>query len=268
MKKSPVDNYPAIILCGGKGTRLSEETSLKPKPLVEIGGKPILWHIMKIYSYYGVNRFILALGYKGDQIKQYFYNYKITGADFSLKMDTGHDIEYLNHSDEKAWEIVFVDTGEDTLKGGRIKRVEKYINSDVFHLTYGDGIGDVNLNKLIAFHNSHHCIGTVTAVRPPSRFGDLQIDERDTVVGLEEKPQMGKGLINGGFFVFDRKMLSFLTEDEKCDFEFGPLQEIAQEGQLKALKHDGFWQCMDNIRERDYLDKLVKENTAPWKMWK
>ena len=257
-----------IILCGGKGTRLSEETISRPKPMVEIGGKPILWHIMKIYSHYGFNRFILALGYKGDQIKQFFYNYRITGADFSLKLDPEHTIEYLNHSDEKHWEIVFVDTGEETLKGGRIKRVEKFIKNNLFHLTYGDGIGNVNINKLVEFHKSHDCIGTVTAVRPPSRFGELNIDEYDTVLDLEEKPQMARGLINGGFFVFDKKMLSYLTADEDCDFEFGPLQQIAHDGQLKAFKHDGFWHCMDNVRERDYLDKQVRTNNAPWMVWK
>ena len=256
-----------IILCGGKGTRLSEETVSKPKPLVEIGGKPILWHIMKIYSHFGINRFILSLGYKGELIKQYFYNYKIISPNFSLKLDPKHDIEYLNHSDENNWEIVFVDTGEETLKGGRIKRVEKYIKSDVFHLTYGDGVGNVNLDKLVDFHKSHDCLGTVTAVRPPSRFGELNIDDGNTVLGLEEKPQMGKGLINGGFFVFNKKMISYLTEDEDCDFEFGPLQQIAVAGQLKAYKHGGFWQCMDNVRERDFLDKQIKDNTAPWMVW-
>ena len=253
-----------VILCGGKGTRLSEETSKKPKPIVEIGGMPILWHIMKIYSHYGFNRFILALGYKGEHIKQYFYNYKITGSDFSLKLDPEDEIEYLNHSDEKDWEIIFVDTGVDTLKGGRIKRIEKYINSEQFHLTYGDGVGDVDINNLVSFHKSHGCIGTVTAVRPPSRFGELNISENNTVIELEEKPQMARGLINGGFFVFNKKMLSYLTTDQDCDFEFGSLQQIAHDGQLKALKHEGFWQCMDNVRERDYLDNLVKINKAPW----
>ena len=257
-----------VILCGGKGTRLSEETNLKPKPMVEIGGKPILWHIMKSYSHYGVNRFIFALGYKGDFIKQYFYNYKVTGSDFSLKFDPEEKIQILNHSDEKHWEIVFVDTGEDTLKGGRIKRVEKYIQSDIFHVTYGDGVCDVNINKLVDFHKSHNCMGTVTAVRPPSRFGELNIDEDNTVQELEEKPQMGKGLINGGFFIFDKKMLSYLTDDENCDFEFGPLQKIASEKQLKAYKHNGFWQCMDNIREKNYLDEQIRTNNAPWMKWK
>jgi glucose-1-phosphate cytidylyltransferase len=256
-----------IILCGGKGTRLSEETVTKPKPMVEIGGMPILWHIMKIYSYYGFNRFILALGYKGDQIKQYFYNYKITGTDFSLKLDPEHDIEYLKHSNEKNWEIVFVDTGKETLKGGRIKRIEEHIKTDQFHLTYGDGVSDINLIDLIDFHDSHDCIGTVTAVRPPSRFGELNINANSSVLELQEKPQMGKGLINGGFFIFNKKILSYLTKDENCDFEFGPLQKIARDGQLKAYKYDGFWQCMDNVRERDYLQEQVKTNNAQWIKW-
>ena len=258
----------AVILCGGKGTRLSEETIEKPKPMVEIGGKPILWHIMKIYSHYGIKRFILALGYKGDKIKEYFFNYKFIGTDYSLKLDQENKIKYLNNSNENDWEIVFVDTGEDTLKGGRIKRIEKYINSDVFHLTYGDGVSDVNLNELIKCHQSHNCIGTVTAVRPPSRFGELNINDDDTVISLEEKPQMGKGLINGGFFIFDKRMLSHLNKDKNCDFEFGPLQEIASSGQLKAFKHNGFWQCMDNIRERNYLTEQIKTNNAKWVKWK
>jgi len=256
-----------IILCGGKGTRLSEETVKKPKPMVEIGGMPILWHIMKIYGSYGYNRFILALGYKGDKIKQYFYNYKITNADFSLKLNPDHNIQYHNYAQDKNWEIVFVDTGEETLKGGRIKRLEKYIESDIFHLTYGDGVIDADLNKLVDFHKSHNCVGTVTAVRPPSRFGELKIGTNNTIISLEEKPQMGKGLINGGFFVFDKRMLSYLSEDEDCDFEFGPLQKIAKEAQLKALRHDGFWQCMDNIRERDNLNNHIRNKTAPWMVW-
>ena len=235
--------------------------------MIEIGGKPIIWHIMKTYSHFGVNRFILALGYKGEQIKQYFYNYKITGADFSLRLDPEEKIKILNHSDEKDWEIVFVDTGEETLKGGRIKRLGKYIKSDLFHLTYGDGVCDLDINKLVDFHNSHDRLGSVTAVRPPSRFGELNINENNTVKELEEKPQMGKGLINGGFFIFDKQMLSYLSEDEDCDFEFGPLQKIASEGQLKAFKHEGFWQCMDNTRERDYLDRLVSDRKAPWMIW-
>ena len=176
-----------IILCGGKGTRLSEETITKPKPMVEIGGMPILWHIMKIYSHYGFKKFILALGYKGDQIKKYFYNYKITGSDFLLKLDPRTNPEYFNHTDEIDWEINFINTDEKTLKGGRIKRLEKYIRSELVHLTYGDGVGNVDLKKLVEFHKSHGCIGTVTAVRPPSRFGEMVL-EGEYVLEFEEKP--------------------------------------------------------------------------------
>jgi glucose-1-phosphate cytidylyltransferase len=257
-----------IILCGGRGTRLSEETMTKPKPMVNIGGMPILWHIMKTYSYHGFNRFVLTLGYKGDLIKQYFYDYRKTRGSFLLTLDPHHEPKYFNHSNEKDWEIFFIDTGENTFKGGRIKRVEKHIKSDWFHLTYGDGVSTVDLKELVEFHKSHECIGTVTAVRPPSRFGELNIDNQDTVHSLEEKPQMGRGFINGGFFVFNRELFSYLTEDENCDFEFGPLQQIAKEGQLKAFKHLGFWQCMDNVRERDYLDHLVRTDKAPWMKWK
>ncbi len=256
-----------VILCGGKGTRLSEETISKPKPMVEIGGKPILWHIMKSYSYYGFNRFILTLGYKGDYIKNYFYNYRITGSDFCLKLNPDNDIQYLNQAAEKNWEILFVDTGQKTLKGGRIKKVEKYIKSDTFHLTYGDGVCDINMKKLVDFHNSHDCIGSITAVRPPSRFGELNINEQGLVTDLEEKPQMGKGLINGGFFIFDKQIFSYLENDENCDFEFGPLQKIVSENNLKAYRHNGFWQCMDNIRERDYLDNQISTKNAPWMQW-
>lgn len=234
--------------------------------MVEIGGMPILWHIMKIYSYYGFNNFILALGYKGDYIKNFFYNYKITSGDFKMAFSPKAEIEYFNHSDELGWEITFVDTGLETLKGGRIKKLEKYITTDLFHLTYGDGVCNINLEELVAFHESHGCMGTVSAVRPPSRFGEMLL-RGDDVLEFEEKPQMDRGYINGGFFVFHREMLSYLTDDESCDFEFGPLQKIAKAGKLKAFKHDGFWQCMDNVRERDYLDKLIKLNNAPWKVW-
>ena len=256
-----------VILCGGKGTRLSEETTKIPKPMVEIGGKPILWHIMKIYSHYGYKSFILALGHKANYIKEYFYNLRITGSDFKIKLNPIHEPEFYNESEENDWEITFVDTGEDTLKGGRIKRLEKFIQSDDFHLTYGDGVSDVNIDNLVKFHKSHERIGTVTAVRPPSRFGAMTI-ENDSVIEFEEKPQMRTGYINGGFFVFKREMLSYLTTSEDCDFEFGALQNIAKDDQLKAYKHDGFWQCMDNIRERDYLDHLIKTNNAPWMVWR
>ncbi len=256
-----------IILCGGKGTRLSEETFSKPKPMVEIGGLPILWHIMKIYSHYGFNNFILALGYKGSYIKEYFYNLRIKRSDFTLSLNLKGDIQFINPPEEINWKITFVDTGENTLKGGRVKRLEKYIQKEDFHLTYGDGVCNVNINDLVKFHKRHGCIGTVTAVRPPSRFGEM-ILKNETVVEFEEKPQMEKGFINGGFFIFKKSMLSYLTADEKCDFEFGPLQKIVKEGQLKCYKHYGFWQCMDNIREKNYLTQQVIEDKAPWMIWK
>ena len=255
----------AVILCGGKGTRLSEETIKKPKPMVEIGGKPIIWHIMKRYSHYGINRFILTLGYKGEYIKKYFHDYMITSADFSLKLDSNRGIKYFNNPKEKDREIVLVDTGEETLKGARIKRIEKHIKSEAFHLTYGDGVSDVNINELVKFHNSHDSLGTVTAVRPPSRFGELKINKYHSVLSLEEKPQMGKGLINGGFFVFEKEMLTYLTKNENCDFEFGPLQQIVKDGQLKAFEHHGFWQCMDTKRDHHNLEEFWRSGKAPWK---
>lgn len=255
-----------IILCGGKGSRLSEETVLKPKPMIEIGGKPILWHIMKHYSYYGYHRFILALGYKGEYVKNYFYNYRIFSNDFTIEMHPEKEPQIHGLSDESHWEITLVDTGLNTLKGGRIKRLERYVKSDNFHLTYGDGVSSVNLSELEKFHIKHGKIGTVTGVHPPSRFGEMII-EGDNVIHFEEKPQLSTGIINGGFFVFNRKFFDYLTSDDKCDFEFGPLQKIASEKELKVFKHDGFWQCMDTIRERDYLNSLWESGLPPWKIW-
>ena len=255
-----------VILCGGKGTRLSEETNRRPKPMVEIGGKPILWHIMKYYSYYGFNRFILALGYKADYIKEYFYNYKVTNSDFTINLLPDSRPVFHNSADESNWEITFIDTGLDTLKGGRIKRIEKYLKSDNFHLTYGDGLSDVNLHKVVKFHEQHGKIATVSAVRPPSRFGEMIIEGTDVNV-FDEKSQMHSGFINGGFFVLNRKIMNYLSEAEDCDFEFGPLQQIVKERQLKAFLHHDFWQCMDNVRERDFLDKLVESGKAPWIKW-
>ena len=256
-----------VIMCGGKGVRLSEETINKPKPMVEIGGKPILWHIMKMYSHYGYNKFILALGYRGDYIKKYFYDYRITSSDFTLLMHPNHSPVIHNILEDSDWEVTFVDTGLETLKGGRIKRIEKYIKSENFHLTYGDGLANVNINKLFDFHISHGAIGTVTAVRPPSRFGEINLSG-NKVITFEEKPQLETGFINGGFFVFKKEFFDYLTPNVDCDFEFGPLQKLAQEGKLYAYQHEKFWQCMDNVRERDYLNKLWDENKAEWRVWK
>lgn len=267
MKPMRMEKPEVVILCGGKGSRLSEETVLKPKPIVEIGERPILWHIMKIYAHSGYKRFILALGYKGEDIKKYFYDYRTMSADFTLSEDPHKPPQLHNIPQDSDWEITFVDTGLDTLKGGRIKRLEKYIKSDNFLLTYGDGVANINIDELYGFHTSHGKIGTVTAVRPPSRFGELVLSG-DKVIKFEEKPQLGTGLINGGFFVFKREFLNYLTPDEDCDFEFGPLQKLAQDGQLRAYSHMGFWQCMDNVRDRDYLSKLWDNNEAEWKVWR
>lgn len=255
-----------VILCGGKGTRLSEETNLKPKPMVEIGGKPILWHIMKYYSYFGYNRFILALGYKADYIKEYFFNYKVTNSDFTINLLPNTPATFYNEAEESNWEITFIDTGLETLKGARIKRIEKYLKSDNFHLTYGDGVCNVDLGKLVKFHKNHGNLATVSAVRPPSRFGEMVIKGNDVNV-FDEKSQMHTGFINGGFFVLNKKVLDYLSEEEDCDFEFGPLQQIVKDKQLKAYKHNDFWQCMDNVRERDFLNKLIEKGKAPWIKW-
>ena len=255
-----------VILCGGKGSRLSEETIFKPKPMVDIGGIPMLWHIMKIYSHYGYNRFVLALGYQGEYIKKYFYDYRILSSDFTLVMEPHKPPQIHNMPEHSNWEITFVDTGLDTLKGGRTKRLEKFITSDNFHLTYGDGVANIDIDRLYDFHLSHNSIGTVTAVKPPSRFGELVLSG-DKVLKFEEKPQLGMGVINGGFFVFKKQFLEYLTPDTDCDFEFGALQKLAQDGELRAYNHEGFWQCMDNARDRDYLNKLWDSNQADWKVW-
>jgi glucose-1-phosphate cytidylyltransferase len=252
-----------VILCGGKGTRLSEETITKPKPMVEIGGKPILWHIMKSYSNYGYKKFILALGYKGHIIKDYFYNARINQSDFTLKMDPLKPIVFHNTIIENDWEISFIDTGEETLKGGRLKKIEKLIKSDDFFVTYGDGVSNINLKSLHEFHMKSLKIATVSAVRPPSRFGELSLNG-DNVESFEEKPQMNDGYINGGFFVFNKKLFDFLEDDENCDLEFGALQEIAELGQMNAFRHNDFWQCMDNIREKNYLNQLAREGNEYW----
>ena len=256
-----------VILCGGKGTRLSEETQLRPKPMVEIGGKPILWHIMKTYSHYGYKKFVLALGYKANFIKEYFYNLRISGSDFTLKMKPDANPVFYNALMDSDWEITFVDTGEDTLKGARLKRVEPYIQSDNFFVTYGDGVSDLDIKRLADFHQAHQKIATLTAVHPPSRFGEIDL-KGTQVVDFEEKPQMATGYINGGFFVLNKKIMNYLSTDETCDLEFGALQHLSKAGELQAFIHNDFWQCMDNVRERDYLDGLVKKGQAPWIKWK
>jgi glucose-1-phosphate cytidylyltransferase len=256
-----------VILCGGKGTRLAEETTLRPKPMVEIGGKPILWHIMQNYAAQGFNEFVLALGYKADYIKSWFYHYRLTASDFTITLDPGVDPVIHGSGSLTPWTVTCVDTGENTLKGGRIARLAEHIEGERFMLTYGDGLADVDLGAALGFHEGHGKIGTVTGVRPPSRFGEMLL-EGTTVRSFEEKPQLGGGVINGGFFIFEPRFLDYLTVDEDCDLEFGALQRLAADGELQVFRHDGFWQPMDNVRERDLLEKLWATGEAPWKVWR
>ena len=229
-----------IIFCGGRGSRMSEETYDKPKPMINIGDKPILWHIMKMYSNFGHNKFILTLGYKGDVIKDWFSN--------NLKEN---------------WDINFIDTGLNSEKGARLKKVEKFISTEDFHVTYGDGVSNINIFNLGEIHKNKKSEATMTVVRPPSRFGFVSLNE-DIVEEFEEKPQMQSGFINGGFFVFNKKILDYLNENDDCDLEFGTLDVLANQKKLYAFRHDGFWQCMDNIREKEYLDEMIKSNNTPW----
>lgn len=261
-----MEKIKVVILCGGRGTRMEEETEIRPKPMVEVGGRPILWHIMKIYSHYGFNDFILCLGYKGKIIKEYFLNYQAMNSDFTLKLDKG-DLTFYNETGERNWQITFVDTGENAQTGARVKRIEKYVDGDLFMLTYGDGVASININDLLNFHRSHKKIGTVTGVHPCSRFGELII-EGDQVVQFGEKPQIKNGFINGGFFVFNREFFKYLREDDDCYMEKEPLENLARDGQLKVYLHDGFWQCMDTRRELDILNRLWASGNPPWKVWR
>lgn len=257
-----------VILCGGLGTRLREETEFRPKPMVEIGNKPILWHIMKIYSRYGIREFVLCLGYKGEIIKDYFLNYELLNNDFTIQLGNKKSIEVHSnhHFEEFEWKLTLADTGDKTLKGARLKLIEKYIDGDIFMVTYGDSLCNVDIIRLIEFHKSHGKIGTVTGINIGSRFGELKIKD-NSVESFNEKPKNGSEFINGGFFVFNKKIFDYLTTDEFCDFEIGPLEKLAKENQLMVYKHSGFWACMDNIRDMEYLNNLWDTNKADWKVW-
>ncbi len=261
------ENMKVVILCGGAGTRLREETEFRPKPMVNIGPYPILWHIMKYYSQFGFKEFVLALGYKGDMIKNYFCHYELMYNDVTIELGQPEKTCIHYAHDEAGWKITLADTGEKSLKGARLKKVEKYIVGDTFMMTYGDGIADVDIGKLLAFHQAHGKMATVTGINIASRFGELKIDG-DSVETFSEKPQDGKGFINGGFFVFSRKILDYLTTDDLCDLEVGPLEQIAGEGQLMVYKHRGFWACMDTLRDMEYLNKIWNDGRARWKIWK
>ena len=254
----------AVILAGGLGTRISEETHLKPKPMIEIGGRPILWHIMKNYSAHGVNDFVICCGYKGYLIKEYFANYFLHMSDVTFDM-ANNQMEVHLHKAEP-WKVTLIDTGEDTLTGGRLKRVADYIkNEDSFCFTYGDGVSDVNIRASIEFHQSHGMLATVTAVLPPGRYGALE-RVGDKVTGFVEKPRGDGGLINGGFFVLSPKVLDYI-EGDQSSWEAAPLSKLAQIGEMMAFKHQGFWQPMDTLREKTLLEELWASGKAPWKNW-
>lgn len=250
-----------VLLCGGLGTRLSEETTVKPKPMVEIAGKPILWHIMKIYEHFGHNEFVLALGYKGEIIKDYFINYHARMSNLSINLQSG-DINYSKPTAEN-WQLDLVDTGALTMTGGRLLRLKDQLKTaGTFMLTYGDGVSNVDISKLLEFHKQHGKLATVTAVRPPVRFGELTIVD-NKVKKFQEKPQADVGWINGGFFVFEPEVLNYI-EGDSIMLEREPLEALANEGQLMAFHHEGYWQCMDTLRDKQTLEELISKDNAPW----
>lgn len=254
----------AVILAGGLGTRISEETHLKPKPMIEIGGKPILWHIMKIYSHYGVNDFIICCGYKGYVIKEYFANYFLHMSDVTFDM-SNNQME-VHEQKAEPWKVTLVDTGQDTLTGGRLKRVKKYLeNEDAFCFTYGDGVANIDIATEIKFHKKHGKLATVAALQPPGRYGALAMDG-DSVKGFVEKPRGDGRFINGGFFVLSPKAIDFIAGD-RSSWEGEPLEKIASLGELQAFRHDGFWQPMDTLRDKNHLEELWSSGQAPWAVW-
>ena len=252
-----------VILAGGLGTRLSEETIVKPKPMVEVGGYPILWHVMKIYSHYGINDFVICLGYKGYLIKEYFANYCLHMSDVTFNMRSGC-MEVHNNFAEP-WKVTCVDTGDSTMTGGRIKRIQKYVEDETFCLTYGDGVGDIKIDEEIDFHKKMKLQATMTAVRPPGRFGHAEISG-DMVLGFQEKPFGDGGWINAGFFVLEPGIFDLIDNDQVI-WECNPLENLASTGQLASWKHEGFWRPMDTLRDKNYLEELWQRGNAPWKNW-
>lgn len=254
-----------VILAGGLGTRLSEETVVKPKPMVEIGGKPILWHIMKIYSSHGLNDFVICLGYRGYQIKEYFSNYFLHNSNVTFNIKT-NDMK-IHSNESEPWTVSVVETGDKTMTGGRVKRILPFLeNDETFCLTYGDGLADIDIKRLLSFHKEHKRAATLTAVQPPGRFGSLSMNGHE-VVGFQEKPQGDGGWINGGFFVLNRKVIDLIDGDATV-WEKEPLQKLANSNQLMTYKHEGFWQPMDTLREKTQLEEMWASGKAPWKVWK
>jgi glucose-1-phosphate cytidylyltransferase len=255
-----------VILCGGRGTRLREETEYRPKPMVQVGGKPILWHIMKIYAHYGFKDFVICLGYKGNMIKEYFLNYEAMNNDFTIPLGNYNNIQIHSSHQERDWCVTLVDTGEEAQTGARVKRIERYIDGDLFMLTYGDGVANINIRELVEYHKSHGKIGTMTGVHPSSRFGEFTMEGKQ-IVKFNEKPQVKEGLINGGFFVFNKTFLKYLKEDDNCHLEKEPLENLAAEGELMVYPHEEFWQCVDTYRELELLNNIWKSRNPPWRVW-
>jgi len=256
-----------VILCGGQGTRLREETEYRPKPLVEVGGRPILWHILKSYAYYGFNDFVLCLGYRGNMIKEYFLSYEAMNNDFTVCLGNRNQVIYENAHEEQDYRVTLADTGQDTMTGARVKRVEHYLDGDTFMVTYGDGISNIDLQALLAFHRAHGRLATVTTVRPVSRFGILDLDNDGKVQSFAEKPQID-GWASAGFFVFERKVLDYLNTSPDCILERDPLERLAADNQLVAYQHNGFFYAMDTFREYLYLNELWNSGKAPWAAWR
>ena len=255
-----------LILAGGQGTRMREETEYKPKPLVDVGGRPILWHIMKTYAHYGLTDFIVCLGYKGDMIKEYFLNYEMMNNDFTIKLGHGQSIVHHDSHGEQNFKVTLADTGVATMTGGRLKRVERYIDDDTFAMTYGDGLADVNIRELLSFHKAHGKLATLTAVHPVSRFGLLDLDSDGHVKTFAEKPQ-ADGYVSGGYFIFNKKVLDYISGDETI-LEREPLERLAREKQLMAFQHKGFFFAMDTYREYKLLNEMWDAGSAPWMVWK
>ena len=252
-----------FIFAGGYGSRLGQATESTPKPMVKIGEKPILWHIMKYYSFYGINEFVVLLGYKGNVIKDYFYNFPINDQDFTIDLKSGESTFFNNNN--PSWKVTLLDTGLDNLKGSRLHQAENFMD-DVNLLTYGDGLSDINIKELINFHLNHQKSVTISGVRPPSRFGEL-LTNNDDIISFEEKPQISKGFINGGFMVFNKRILDYLNSDKSCDFEFGPLEKLAKQNEIKIFKHVDSWECIDTQRDLDYMNKIWDSEKAFWKVW-
>lgn len=253
-----------VILAGGLGTRISEESHLKPKPMIEIGDKPILWHIMKYYSHYGYNDFIICLGYKSYVIKEFFADYFLHTSDITFDLQNNKMMVHNNYSEP--WKVTLVDTGLNTMTGGRVKRIQEYVGNEPFMLTYGDGVCDVNIHELVKFHKSHGKIATMTAIQPGGRFGALDIKDDNSILSFREKKQEDGGWINGGFMVLQPEIFDSISGDSTI-FERDPLEKMANTNELRAFKHHGFWQCMDTIRDKILLEELLEKNEAPWKVW-